>query len=283
MKLSLVEIREWLPYLGAGSMFGFMCLLTRGYMRERFSENKVIRRYRELAGLVKERGKTSRWYHSSWEWLCKNGAAFHYGKGIQPVSYMTLRVILALTGLVILGSVSLGYGVLAVWLFFGLPAWLLTYLNAQDNRRMLPEIRMVYHALEIQLRAGVYVTDALAECYGSVKEQRLKQALLDLAGDIVMKSDIYQALERFQGKFNNRYIDALCITILQALESGQAVELLKDISEQIKDMEKTLLERQKAALERSITFYQLGILAVVLGVALYATISQLLSGNLLLF
>lgn len=104
---------------------------------------------------------------------------------------------------------------------------------------------MVYHALEIQIRAGVYVTDALAECYGSVQEPRLKQALLDLAGDIVMKADIFDAMERFQGKFDNRYIDSLCITILQALESGRAVELLGDIAEQIKDMESTVMERKK--------------------------------------
>ena len=38
----------------------------------------------------------------------------------------------------------------------------------------------------------------------------------------------------------NRYIDALCITILQACESGQAVELLGDIGEQLKDMEEAM-------------------------------------------
>lgn len=89
------------------------------------------------------------------------------------------------------------------------------------------------------------MTDALAECYGSVQEQRLRAALLDLAGDIVMKADIYEALDRFQNRFDNRYVDSLCITILQALESGQALALLGDISEQIKDMEETVLERKR--------------------------------------
>ena len=164
---------------------------------------------------------------------------------------------------------------------FGLlPRFLLGYLNRRDNERMLPEIKLVYHALEMQIRAGVYVTDALAECYGSVQEERLRQAFLDLAGDIVMKADLYEALEHFQGKFDNRYIDALCITILQALESGQAVELLVDIGEQIKDMESSLLERKKSALDRSITFYQLGILAAVLGITLYACVSHMFTAAL---
>ena len=147
---------------------------------------------------------------------------------------------------------------------------------------MLPELRLVYHAMEIQIRAGVYVTDALAECYNCVQERRLRQAFLELAGDIVVKADIYDSLERFQGRFDNRYIDALCITILQALESGQAVELLNDLSEQIKDMELTVLERKKGALDRSITFYHLGILAAVLGVVLYTCITQMFTAAILL-
>ena len=53
-----------------------------------------------------------------------------------------------------------------------------------------------------------------------------------------------EALERFQGQFNNRYIDSLCITVMQAMESGQAVELLTDIADQIRDMELTLQGRR---------------------------------------
>ena len=186
-----------------------------------------------------------------------------------------MRIILAMLGMLALGQMALGYGILAAMLLFFLPGWLLGYLNRQDNIRLLPEIKLIYHALEIQIRAGVYVTDALAECYGSVQERRLQSALLDLAGDIVMKADIYEAMEHFQGKFDNRYIDSLCITILQACESGQAVELLGDIGEQLKDMEATVMNRKKSSLDRSVTFYQLGVLGAVLGVILYACVSHM--------
>lgn len=114
------------------------------------------------------------------------------------------------------------------------------------------------------------MTDALAECYGNVQEKRLRAALLELAGDIVMRADIYDAINNFQEKFDNRHIDSLCIIVLQALESGQAVELLGDMGEQIKDMEGQVLERKKGKLDRSITFYQLCVLTVVLTIALYA-------------
>jgi hypothetical protein len=68
--------------------------------------------------------------------------------------------------------------------------------------------------------------------------------------------------------------------VLQALESGQAVELLADISEQIKDMEASLLEKRKGRLDRSVTFYQLGILGAILAVILYACVKYMLSAAL---
>ena len=87
-----------------------------------------------------------------------------------------------------------------------------------------------------------------------------------------MKADVFDSLNKLQSKFDNRNVDSLCITILQALESGQAVELLRDVAEQIKDMEESVFAGRKAALDRTITFCQLGVLTVVLGLALYTCV-----------
>ncbi len=238
-------------------------------------ERVLLKACEEFSGLLREKEQESVWYLRTAKWLERNGAEFHYGKWINPSRYLLLRIILALTGGLVFGGMQMGYGVLAAVVMFFLPGWLLGRLNKQDNIRLLPEIKLMYHALEIQIRAGVYVTDALAECYGSVTGRRLQQALLDLAGDIVMKADIYEAMEHFQGKFDNRYIDSLCITILQACESGQAVELLGDIGEQLKDMESAVMNSRKSSLDRSVTLYQLGILVAVMGVILYACVSHM--------
>lgn len=267
----ILWLLKFLPVLSALLTILLFHVLRTEYHPERL----ILKTYRELSGLLKERGKRSGWYWRTERWLRKNGAAFHYGEGMDPARFLAARIILALTGLLALGGVGIGPGIGGFAGLFFLPVALLDYLNRRDNERMLPELKLVYHALEIQIQAGVYVTDALSECYGSVHEKRLRRALLDLAGDIVMKADIYEALDRFQSCFDNRYIDSLCITILQALESGQALALLGDISEQIRDMEETVLERKKGALDRSITFYQLGVLTVVLGIALYACVTYL--------
>ena len=236
---------------GACAMLIFLLVLRLSVYHP---ERKILAVCEEFSGLLREKERGTAWYRRTEVWLERNGASFHYGKWINPAKYLTMRIILAMLGMLALGQMALGYGILAAMLLFFLPGWLLGYLNRQDNIRLLPEIKLIYHALEIQIRAGVYVTDALAECYGSVQERRLQSALLDLAGDIVMKADIYEAMEHFQGKFDNRYIDSLCITILQACESGQAVELLGDIGEQLKDMEATVMNRKKSSLDRSVTF-----------------------------
>ena len=236
---------------------------------------RMLHTYRELSGLVKTKGLNSNLYRRMDGWLKRNGASFHYGEWVDPVRFVTLSLLLGLAGLGTLTTVSLLYGGTAFLVLGSLPSILLLYFNKQDNERQLSELKLVYHALEIQIKAGVYVTDALAECYGSVREKRLRQALLDLAGDIVMKADVYESLDRFQSKFENKYVDSLCIIILQALESGQAVELLRDISEQIKDMEESVLARKKGALDRKLTFCQLGVLTVVLGLALYACVTYM--------
>lgn len=222
-----------------------------------------------------DRGRDLVWYERTGRWLARNGAQYHFGMRVGPLAFLMLRILLGLSGFAVLTMLSPAYGLLTGLGLYFLPVMLVLGLNRSDNVKMLPDLKHMYHSLEIQTRAGVFVTDALAELYGSVRERRLKQALLDLAGDLVMRSDLGESLERFQKKFDNRYVDSLCLILLQAMESGQSVDLLSDLSEQIKDMEASVLSQKKEALDRSVTFYQLGILTAVMGVVLYACVTQM--------
>ncbi len=245
------------------------------------SPRKMILAAYENICMRAEKNKRVFWDYEYWDkFLQTNGASYHYGNWINPVSYMALNIVVALLVLVIGMNGGVFMGVVLGVLGFFLPGILLERMNKKDNEAMLTELDLVYSALSIQIRAGVYITDALAECYSSVENRRLRDALQSLASDIVMKSDLDNALERFQGKFNNRYIDSLCITVLQAMESGQAVELLGDIAEQIKDMELIIQHKKKEKLNRRVTFYQLGIFALILVLVLYACVVHLFSADL---
>lgn len=245
----------------------FLALRMLGKSERR--PQRLLRAYYEISGLLREKCKSGNYYQRGTRWLNKNGAPCHYGRWVEPVRFLACCAVLGLAGVLAFAPLGAGLSAAAFFILASLPVLLLYYLNKRDNERLLPELKLVYHSLEIQIRAGVYMTDALAECYGSVQDKRLRQALLELAGDIVMKADTRESLEKFQGKFSNSHIDSLCIIILQALESGQAVELLRDIGEQVRDMEAAVLERKKASLDRKLTFCQLGVLTAVLGAALY--------------
>lgn len=255
----------------------WICLMAGGHTGE-----VVLRAYDTIC-MRARRQKGRLWDYGKWEeYLRVNGAAYHYGKWINPVSYLTLCLVLAGAGFVAGLAWGMLPGLAGAVLAACLPGVLLERMNRRDNEAMLTELNLVYNALAIQIRAGVYITDALAEVYGSVKQIRLREGLQALSGDIVMKADLEEALEQFQAQFNNRYIDSLCITIMQAMESGQAVELLGDIADQIKDMELTLQGRRKEKLDRSITFYQLGIFAAIIAVVLYACVEHMFMNNVLI-
>lgn len=243
---------------------------------------KIVKVCREFTGMVVRNGKKSTWYEGSLRRLEKKGAAFHFGKWISPERLVFLDIGLGLIGFLVAGRIGLGMGCLFGILLGLLPEFMIELLNNGDNERMLPELRSIYGALSIQLRAGLHVSDALQELYSCVQEPRLYEAFLELAGDLCLKADLFEGLEKLQSKFQNQHIDALCITLLQETETGQAVELLKDLTEQIQGMEQATHIRKKGRLDRSITFYQLGMLSICLGLALYSCVTYML-GSVALF
>ena len=251
------------------------------YMGQRINPGTmVLRAYENVCMRAKNSNKNIFNYERWEDYLRAHGATYYFGTWMNPVTYLGICLGTGFCGMIIGGSNGILPGIVFCGLGICMPAILLQYLDKKDNEKMLADLDMVYSALSIQIQAGVYFTDALAECYGSVQHRRLNEGLKNLSGDIVMKADLGSALERFQKGFSNRYIDSLCITIMQATESGQAVDLLGDIAEQIKDMEITLQHKKKEQLNRSTTFYQLGIFALILVLVLYACAVHLFSASL---
>ncbi len=275
----LSRIRLYLSISKAVISLFVFGLLLRIYKGKKPGE-VVLRAYENICMQAKKSSYSFFDYERWEEYLRVHGAGYFYGSWINPVSYFALCIIIGGIGLLLGYSFGLLGAMVSGLIGCLLPGISLQYLNKRDNEKMLVELDMVYSALSIQIRAGVYITDALAECYGSVTHERLRDALQSLSVDIVMKGDLDRALEKLQGQFQNRYIDSLCITILQAMESGQAVELLGDISEQIKDMEITLQHKKKEQLNRSVTFYQLGIFALILVLVLYACVMHMFSSSM---
>lgn len=273
------EMQIILSVIGS-SICMFLVLLS--VLHRRNVKQLILKSYEDMCIGVQNM-KAGFWDYEKWnKYLLMNGAEVHFGEWINPITYLILCILLGIIGFVIGITQSILFSVVGGTLGILLPGFLIDYMNKKDNEEMLTDLNLVYNALAIQIRAGVYVADALMECYSSVKHRRLKSGLLRLSGDLVINSDMDKALENFQSRFNNKYIDALCITIAQALESGQAIELLGDIGEQIKDMELLAQNRKKQKLDRSITFYELGIFAALIGLVVYACVENMFQSDMFL-
>ena len=93
--------------------------------------------------------------------------------------------------------------------------------------------------------------------------------MLEMNGKIVATSDITAAVQEFECKFNNEYIDQFCVIILQAGQSGRMTRMLGDMTEQITDMERQLLVRRRNQVERRVLAFSLLIFSVIILTAIY--------------
>ncbi len=237
----------------------------------------VAETYEKFYDQLKEQRKGWFDYEKIQAFLNQKGATYHIGQKMNPIRFYAAKIVIAVVCVVYGARYHYLVSILLAIVGFQAPKMYMVYINKQDNEVMLPEINLLFNTLSLQIRSGVNVVDALTECYGNVTDKRLRNALIDLSGELILNADLRTALANFQGKFDDRYIDSFCIIILQAMESGQAVDLLADISEQIKDMESVVLQKKKAALDRKVTFYMLGIMAIMIAVVIYACVLQMFS------
>lgn len=260
----------------AASLLVFFLIIT---ISLRFHPGQAaVKIYDRINSRLKERKKSRLFnYEKIQKFLLANGAEQHYGRRMEPIKFIAVKSIAAAGVFCVLLRLHWIMAAAGILIGYQIPDMLLAYLNKQDNFKMLPQIQTMYSTLTVQIKAGVYVTDALSECYRGLPKGRIRKALEELSGELYMKSTFDEAVNHFNGKFSNAFIDSLCIILLQAQESGQAVQLLSDITEQVKDMQSALLIRKKEQLDRRSTFCILGIVAAALAVIMYACIMSVLS------
>lgn len=208
-------------------------------------------------------------------YLSKNGVDYMFESKINPMTYFSIRFgLMALAFVVLSLKISMMYGIIGgIGGFYAFDA-LIRLSNDMDNENMLEDIKTMYDSLKIQTKAGVYLTNSLAECYICVQSGRLKQALLELNNKIMTQKDIETAVDEFNFKFNNEYIDAFCIVVKQSLESGQTVNALSDIANQISDVQASINTKQYNRLERKTQLLELLIFAGIVAISIFYMVSQ---------
>lgn len=275
---------DWLVI--ASKLIMLFIIFAVAYLVDYMVKNEIIQKqYSKMQGRGKQfltenmrraKGKSFNYDYMD-AFINKYGVNFMI-KGITPVGYVALKLIASLFVMVVTMHENVVLG-----LAFG-PAcyYILDFIfiesNKSDNKLMLEDIKNVYDTLRIQIKAGVYITSVLTDCYLVVKNKRLKKAFLELTSDIAAKNDLEESLDRFTYKFDNQYIDNLATVIKQSMTTGQAGKMFDDIKGQINDIENAMVEAEKQRINTQIIIVQALMYVAILVSTVYLCLGQLGAG-----
>ena len=264
-------------------LFAITFYIYRKYKKEsKGKADDAINAKKNILDNLAELSVLQRYFDEQRLYLSKSGANYMYGAEIKPVYFLLFKIIFAV--LFFVGSMSLlkinfaadvCISFIAGIFGFKVLNLILGISNSSDNDDMLRDIKTLYDTLKIQANAGVFITQILQESYLFVKNKRLKAALQELHRTIVVRNDIEYALEEFEAKFNNSYIDMFCMTIEQSLQTGQSAQMLSDISNQMADVEHSINIEEKDKLENKILLVQLAIYGGILAATVYVLALEL--------
>lgn len=207
--------------------------------------------------------------------LIANGIAYKYPRLANPIAFLSIKICLAAGVSLIIAEIH--FALIPIGLIVGwvLPDKLVKSYNKKCNYKMLSDLQLLFNSLAIQIKGGLHVTSAVYECYDIVEFPRLKDALQELEAESILQGDFKNALMLFQSKFDNQYINSLCIALMQALDSGKAVDLIGDIGEQLKEMHVTYLDKKRDEMEKSMTISIVLLVASTIFFILYMFVTNI--------
>lgn len=224
------------------------------------------------------KSKHTRRYRKLQIYLSRIGVNYMMKRVVDPVEFLLAKymitIMLGFVGFTIYKLVGMVVGVLIGFNFLNV---IFSMSNRKDNDNILADIRSIYDTLKIKTESGVFLTQSIRQCYKVVENKRLKDALLTLSSELSTTNNIKNAVDTFQMKFKNRYIDQLCVTIRQSYESGSTINNITDISNNLNNMQKAIEISEKSKLETDILISQVLLLCEILIVILYTVLTQMSS------
>lgn len=252
-------------------------LVVRSFKESKFK--KISTSSLNMLEVGLRRNKSGYFSYSRLElYLKKMGVNAMFDTGVTPQMYVVVKIIMGLIlGLVGVGEQNIVLFIVMFLLGFYLPDIFISISNKEDNDKILGDLQKVYDTLRIQSKAGVFLTNALSECYLVAKNRRLKKALLELTAEIIAKNNINSALQDFNDKFSNPYIDTFCIVISQSLESGKTSQVLEDLSAQLADIQAAMDLKEEEKTKSKMLIRQFAVFTGVLGIIAYGIFTELVS------
>ncbi len=110
------------------------------------------------------------------------------------------------------------------------------------KRVSLPEMALFSRQLSTMLEAGISIIDAIDDLASQTQNKYFSSVLSDVVSEIREGSSFSRALSKHPGVFNQLYV----ALVLSGEESGNLVEVLKDLSSELED-QLTLLRKVRQA------------------------------------
>ncbi len=217
-------------------------------------------------------------YDSIENFILSKGLKFHFGSWMNPTTFCFVEGI-CIIAFSVMGSFALGIpGTIAGFIVGAvfLPLFSMS-INSSDEKKMTPEIAIIYNSLRIQMHSGVHVQEAISVCYKFLDEGRLRTALYNLSEEISLSGELSKPLDNFKRNFSYEPIYTLCMILEQGQRSGQMESLLGDITKQIENMQSFVLSQKKGSLDRISTFCIIAILGSSLGLILWQFVGVLMT------
>ena len=136
---------------------------------------------------------------------------------------------------------------------------------------------MIYDTIQIKTQGGMFLTDAISECYRNVGNRRLKRALYEMSGKMIVNHDMEATIDEFNLKFKDKYIDNLCIILKQALDSGKTVEIMESVQDQMTDMQSVIAMQARNRAKQKVFWLEVVIFFVAFILAMYMAVLSVTS------
>lgn len=261
-----------LPFVVASLILVFIVSL-----RNSVKYKNMVKTSYKRAERINKRNKLLN-YESIETFIRTKGMKLHFGEWMNPTVFL-LTEGMCIIAFSIIGSSLLGILGAVGGMLLGALAFpgLALLLNSSDEKKMIPEIAIVYNSLRVQIHSGAHVQEAISSCYKYLDEGRLRSGLYKLSEEIELSGELTRPLENFKNEFSFEPIYTLCMILEQGQKSGQMESLLGDITKQIENMQSFALAQRKGTLDRISTFCILAILASALGLILWQFIMVLMT------
>ncbi|MBE5868287.1 MAG: hypothetical protein E7293_04910 [Lachnospiraceae bacterium] len=213
-------------------------------------------------------------YQKLHRWLKAVGAEYVVKGFEDPLRFLTINAILVITSVIVFGILSNFFvGIVVATALVATEIFMLVVIDKKSNRDMLDDISFLYDATAIQLSCNIYVIRAVSNCLIYIRTKRLKEALMELCGNLALGGDVGEATRDLSEKFHNEYLDTFCNVIVQiTTETGQVGKLIDDMSQQLLILKETDFAGRKKSTENKLQCCIIGIFITFTGLIFYLCI-----------